>query len=270
MIKNLAMGNKADRLRLVLGLILALLAAVLIAVYLGQAKGNDSGGQLSGDATAVVVAGRDIPAGTKITADMVTVKQLPASAVLQGAFPDSKSVVDKVTSVAITTGEQVLPAKITDTGVQLAQFNGDLPLSVVVPQGRRGFAVEISEASAAGGLLRPGTYVDILSSDEVVSAADSSQTVGTSCYVAQDIEVLAVGQSVVTTTAGTVESASEIAAAGAESTAASVTLAVTPQEAASLAAAQRSVDGANVQRQVWLSVRPFGEHGAVGDLSACS
>lgn len=270
MIKNLALGSMPNRMPLMLGLLLGLVSAALIVVYLGQGSSDNSGGQSSGETVAAVVANQDIPVGTKVTSDMVSVKQIPLSVVLQGALQDTTLVVDKVTSVPIVAGEQVLSTKVSETGIDVSAIEGDLPLSVVVPQGRRAFSIGVSEVSAAGGLIKPGNYVDILSSGEQVSAADSSQTVGTSCYIAQDIQVLAVGQELVQTTSQTAESAAEIAGAGAVTAAISATLAVTPQEASALAAAQRSVDGTNVQRQVWLSVRPFGEHGASADLAACS
>jgi len=270
MIKNLTLGNMPNRMPLMLGLLLGLISAALIVVYLGQASSDDggTGGQVTGETTAAVVANVDIPAGMKITSDMVSVKQIPLSVVLQGSLQELTLVVDKVTSVPIVAGEQMLSSKVSETGVELSQFEGELPLSVVLPAGRRAFSVAVSEVSAAGGLIKPGYYVDILASSEQVSAADSTQTVGTSCYIAQDIQVLAVAQQLVQT-AGQTESAQEIAGAGTETAAISATLAVTPQEASALAAAQRSVSGTNVQEQVWLSVRPFGEHGANGDLPGC-
>jgi pilus assembly protein CpaB len=190
--------------------------------------------------------------------------------VIPDVFKTTDIVVGKVTTVPVTAGEQILPAKLTSTGVELTQFKGDLPVSVVIPEGRRGFSVLVSEVSAVGGLLRPGNYVDVISSQEVVSATDSSKTVGTACYLSQDIEVLAVAQQVIGSRGAAAETAEGIAGAPADSAAKSVTLAVTPQEAGALAAAQRSVSGADVGNQLWLSVRPFGEHGVLSDLPGCT
>jgi len=270
MIKNLALGGMSNRMPLILGLLLGVISAALIVVYLGQGKGGGSGsGQVSGDGVPTVVASRDIAAGTKITRDMLTVRQLPADVVLQGAFQDPAGVVDKVTSVPIVSGEQVLASKVSDTGTDLSEFGGDLPLSVTIPSGKRAFAVEVSEVSAAGGLIKPGFYVDVIQSGVTVSATDSSQPVGTSCYLAQDVEVLAVSQEQVKATSESAGSAESIAGAGMAPTAVSLTLAVTPQEAGALAAAQQGVDGEDVGEQVWVSVRPFGEHGVSGDLTMC-
>jgi pilus assembly protein CpaB len=272
MIKNLTLGSMPSRMPLMLGLLLGIISAALIVVYLGQSDdgGGTSAGQVTGETMGVVVAARDIPSGTEITVDMLKVTQLPLSVVLAGAFEETEPVVGKISSVPIVAGEQVITTKVSETGVDVSEFEGgDLPLSVVIPAGKRAFAIEVSEVSAAGGLIKPGYWVDILSSSEQVSATDSAQTVGTSCYIAQDVQVLAVSQQQVQAAGASAESPGEIAGAGTDAAAVSVTLSVSPDEAAALAAAQRSVDGTQVQRQVWLSVRPFGEHGGSADLSVC-
>lgn len=269
MIKNATISPKADRLRLALGLVLGVAAAVFVAIFLIQAKDENAGGQISGDTVPVVVAAQDIAAGTRITADMVTAKQMPASVVLTGALTDASAVIDKVATVPLVAGEQVLTAKVSEVAVDFTKFKGDVPLALVIPQGKRAFSIEVSEVSAAGGLIRPGNYVDVIASGQTVSATDSQETIGTACYVAQDIEVLAVAQTAVKSLPGAVETPDEMAAVSTETGATSVTLAVTPQEAAAIAANQRGVDGTSVTRQVWLSLRPIGEHGANADLPAC-
>jgi pilus assembly protein CpaB len=260
---------------LMLGLLLGIIAAALIVVYLGQTddggSGGTSGSQVTGETRSVVVAAQDIPQGTKVTPDMLKVTELPLSTViLSGAFEETAPVVDKITTARVAAGEQILDFKVSESGIELSEFEGsDIPLSAVIPAGMRAFSVEVSEVSAAGGLIKPGYWVDILSSSETVSATDTSQTVGTSCYIAQDKQVLAVSTNQVQAAGTDSERPEEIAAAGTNVEAISVTLAVTPDEAAALAAAQRGVDGTNVRAQVWLSVRPIGEHGVSGDFSGC-
>ena len=270
MIKNLTLGNMPSRMPLMLGLLLGIISAALIVVYLGQEKdGGSTGGQVSGETMGIVVANQDIPAGTKITAEMLSVSQLPVSVVLTGALEETTLVIDKVTSVPIVAGEQVLSSKIGESGVELSEFEGDLPLSVVIPAGKRAFAVEVSEVTAASGLIKPGFFVDVIQSGATVSATDSSQVIGTSCYLVQDDEVLAISQQQVQATSETAGSAQSLSGAATAPAAVSLTLAVLPTEAAALAAAQMGVDDLDVSRQVWVSVRPFGEHGALGDLSGC-
>jgi hypothetical protein len=63
--------------------------------------------------------------------------------------------------------------------------------------------------------------------------------------------------------------ASGIAATEANPGANTATLAVTPQQAGELAGAQKSVSDSNVEKQLWVSLRPFGDHTVLTDLPAC-
>ncbi|MBI2912684.1 MAG: Flp pilus assembly protein CpaB [Chloroflexi bacterium] len=268
MIKNLAIGGGSNRALLLLALVLGVVSAVLVGVFLSQAGGN-GGGTVSGVTKPAVVASRDIPANTRITADMVTVKNLPEDAVLANVLTDSTQAVGKVTQVPLAAGEQVLPAKVTATAVALAQFGDNPPLSFLVPEGKRAFAIRLSDVASVGGLLRPGDYVDIILTRSApgVEEGFTFLTPGAGCYVVQDVEVLAVGTQVKKTTTGA--GSSGVAAASTDVEATAATLAVTPDEAWWLAAAQQSVDEAKVENQLWVSVRPFGEHGQSDQLPIC-
>lgn len=267
MIKNLAIGSVSGRMPLVIGLLLGVVAAVLTGLYLSQAK--NGGGAPAGATQPVVVAASDIPANTRISEDMVTVKALPQAAVLPNVFKQKTDVVGQVTQVPIAAGEQVLPSKVTTSAIALAQFGDNAPLSLIVPQGRRGFSVKVSPVAAAGGLVRPGDYVDVILSGAAagVSNGQAFLSTGSACYLVQDVEVLAVGETV--KKVATQSEAAAVASAGTQPEAVSATLAVTPEEAWWLAAAQQSVDEEKVGNQLWVAVRPFGEHGPANNLPVC-
>ena len=165
MIKNLNLGRKSNRTTLLRAIFLGLLSAILIYVYLNANK-SDDGGQV-GPTQSVVVAGQDVPAGSRITADMLTVKSVPNSLVLAEAFTTTEDVVGDVTMVSLVAGEQIVSGRLSSSSVDIAEFDGEVPLSVVIPQGMRGFSIRASEVAAAGGLVRPGDYVDVVMSTEV-------------------------------------------------------------------------------------------------------
>ena len=75
MIKGMTLSKGGSRLPLILGLVLGLVAAVLVVVYLSSAK-SDSGSEHQQRRRGVptVVAANDIAAGTRLTAEMLTVK----------------------------------------------------------------------------------------------------------------------------------------------------------------------------------------------------
>jgi len=266
MIKNLAIGSKGVRLQLVLGLALGLLAAVLIAVYLNQAgkETSPSGSQTQ----AVVVASTDIPANTRVTADMLSLKALPSSVLLPGVFTKPDQVVGQVTQVPILAGEQVIQSKVTSSTVALSEFGDNAPLSLLVPPGKRAFSVRVSPVAASGGLIRPGDYVDVVLSGAAAGVENGQAFLarGSACYVVQDVEVLAVDSNIKKATA---EGAQGVAASGSKTDAVSATLSVTPDQAWWLAAAQQSVDDKKVGVQLWLALRPFGEHGQLENIPNC-
>lgn len=267
MIKNLSIGKGSNRTLLLVALGLGLLTAVLIGVFLST-QGGDSGGQVSGATVQAVVASQNVPAGTRLTEDMVKVQAVPSDLALAGVFTDAKTAVGQVTEGALVAGDQITSSKVTTSQVALAQFGANAPLSLLVPTGMRAFSVAISETGSAGGLIRAGDYVDvILSNPKTATDAQSFLTPGAACFVAQDVQVLAVGTNV-KAAAGT--DSTSIASSATDTEATAATLAVTPQQAWWLAAAQTKIkDGGGVENQLWLSLRPFGERGQVTDLPVC-
>ncbi|HXG36893.1 MAG TPA: Flp pilus assembly protein CpaB [Dehalococcoidia bacterium] len=247
MIKNQALF-KSNRGMLFLALLLGAIAAILVVVYV-QSAAEESGGAGGGPSGQVVVAKNDIAPGTRITAEMVTVKTVPVDLQIVGVFTRADDVVGKVTQVPVIAGEQLSGPKITATGPSIAQFQENPPLSLVIPEGMRAFSLEVEEQRAVGGLIRTGDFVDVM-----MPAGPAS------CYVVQNIQVVAVAQAVSTVPlTGTDNNQNRTSQIGDETKpdAKSVTLAVTPAQALQLLrAVQASED--NV---LWLALRAFSDHG---------
>ncbi len=268
MIKNLGIGGGATKGYLALALVLGAISAILIGVYLSSLDGNASGGSTTSvPTTSVVVAAQNIPAFTRVTEEMLAVRAVPTDLLLAGSLTDPADVAGLITQVPVIAGEQVVTAKVTDTASALSQYGSDPPLSLLIPQGKVAFSVALSAVASAGGLARPGDHVDLLLSGAASTAGSQELlTPGSACYIMQDIQVLAVGSSVVNVSAA---EADGLAASDANTGASSATLAVTPEEAWWLAAAQQSVNGNGVGNQLWMALRPFGEQGQRSGLPLC-
>ena len=271
MIKNQALGGRTNKTLIFLGLFLGLVSAVLVVVYLSRA-GDDGGGTVApGTATPVVVAAHDIPAGTRVTEEMLTIKEISPEAVLAGVFTDPADVVDQVTRVPLVAGEQVLPTKVAATGVAIGDVENP-PLAFVVPEGMRGVSVGVDNVIGASGLIRPGDYVDVILTVKIQSSGDSSDDGPAAdsvndqiaVTVLQNALVLSIDQDVAKTVAsedsGPAVASEEDESANAE--AASVTVAVSPIHAEVLAMAEACGD--NYQGRLALSLRGFGDDAAVG------
>jgi pilus assembly protein CpaB len=241
---------------------LALVLGVLGAILLYSALSRDSEGttaSIGQPGVPVVVAKMDIPARTRINASMVETKLVPPDSRSLLAYERVEDVVGQVTRHAISTNEHVLSNKIIEDG---ATASGRA-LTYVVPEGKRGFAIKISEVANVGGLVLPGDYVDIvviydvefpkttsLNADRELVEAYFVQT------ILQNVEVLAVSQTVVDLVpeAGqTVEGQrARNTEAGANPSAATVTLALTPEQV-------HLVFLAESNGYIRLAVRPFGD-----------
>lgn len=268
MIKNLAIGGGSNRLLLISALVLGLLSAVLIGIYLTSLENSDGSGSTSSSTVPVVVATVDIPAATTITPGMVAVKAIPADLAVLGAFAETTPAVGQTTQVAIARGEQLLPSKVASAVTAIDQFGPTPPLSVIVPDGKRGFSIAVSAVASAGGLVRPGDHVDVLRTTSGGVDDQGIETEATSCYVLQNMQVLAIGSTLSQATSDT--DANAIAAVGQVDGATTMTLAATPLEAVALSSAQRNVNGDGVGAQLWVSLRKFSDHAIAGDVPNCT
>ena len=242
-------GDKTQRYVFYLGLLLAGIAAIIVFVAVNGAD-SGSGGGGSGN-VPVVVANDAIPAQTRITADMLTVKFVSPEEANVDAFTSRGQLVDRVVTEEVAAGAQILPAAVSDTA-------GD-GLTFKVEPGMRGISVGVQEVVTAGGNLRPGDRVDmiaifsvpdvesanfilqILGLDYQLSAppAPASSTTGeegeeTDLFLTvtmlQNVKLLALAQSLTESTAGG-NVADDAAETDSEPLAATATVELTPQQA---------------------------------------
>lgn len=146
-------GDKTQRYVFYLGLLLAGIAAIIVFVAVNGADSGSGGGSAGGN-VPVVVANDVIPAQTRITTDMVTVKFVSPEEASADAFTSRGQLVDRVVTEEVAAGSQIVPAMVSDTA-------GD-GLAFKVEPGMRGISVSVQEVVIAGGNLRPGDRVDLV------------------------------------------------------------------------------------------------------------
>jgi Flp pilus assembly protein CpaB len=183
-----------------LAAVFGILSAMLMFAFLSNRGGSDSSVDKalngSGGAENVLVVSQDIPFGTVITAEMVSMQSLPKSAALEGRVGKAEDVVGKVATAPLYKGQQVVDRQFTT-------FEGQNTLAYKVPPGMRAVSVQVPhEAWIIGGLPQPGDRVDFLAittltrTDPLTGQERPDVVAG---IVAQDVEVLAVSQKVVKT-----------------------------------------------------------------------
>ena len=259
MSRNAAALNpgRGNRRFILLALVLGLMGAGL--VYVATSRNTSTQSQSSGGAadTPVLVAKADIAARTTITADMVEVRLVGADDRSVLAYTNAQDVVGKVTRFPINANEQVLSSKVVDlTGGTAAARS----LSYIIPEGKRGFAINASEIQDVGGLLLPGDYVDVVVLYDVdFTGLDGSQQTKSSFLahtLLQNVEVLAVSQTVADIVPDTQPNETGQRVRNSEAApnpgAGTITLALTPEDAQLMYLAEAN-------GRIRLAMRSFGD-----------
>lgn len=182
------MRNTRAVLMIVISIALALAAVLLASRWVMQ--------QTTVATTQVVVASKDIDLGTKLSPDMLGLRDWPAGSVPQGSFEDMgvllkdpKTQNARVLRATLQQGEPVLESKLAPVGTQGG-------LSAVISEGKRAITVRVNDVIGVAGFALPGNYVDILVNtvDENARSQGPEKTI--SKIVLERILVLAIAQEV--------------------------------------------------------------------------
>jgi pilus assembly protein CpaB len=168
-----------------------------------------------GDAIPVVVAVENISRGASITAKLVALRDYPKGMLPPGALTRLDDALERAVFVPLIKGEPVLDGKLAPKGARRG-------MAALVPDGMRAFTIHTpSVASGVGGFILPGNKVDVLLTME-------GKRGGITTTLVQNLEILAVDQRIDAPADNRVD----------PNQLRSVTLLVTPDQAARLALAQ--------------------------------
>jgi Flp pilus assembly protein CpaB len=148
----------------------------------------------------LVLAKNSIPARSIIKADQLTVKEIPVQGYPQGGVQDIKSIAGSVALVDLKPDDPVLEAMVerqsVPEGNQTSVFvNTSNSRSYAVPDGKRAVSIPIAVVSGVGYAVKPGDYVDVLTTMDIKSSGEGSEVTVTA-LAAQDVLVLSVGKSI--------------------------------------------------------------------------
>lgn len=250
--------GRVNRRFLFLALVLAALSAVLIYPLL--TRSSESG--VSNAATVpVVVAQSNIAAGQTITADMLTVQQVPETAIGALAYSEIDAAVGEVARYPLVAGEQLLVSKVVGNSIA----SSPNAISNFIEGGKRAMAINTDLVVGVGGLVLPGDYVDVY-----WVPSDSPDDVQGAQLIAEDVQVLSVEQTIVDIppTAPGLQPEGEEAPTGNETRirgseaeplpeAATVTLMLSSEEIQRVFCAEQTGD-------IRMAARAFGDHTSAG------
>jgi pilus assembly protein CpaB len=175
------MRNKRLVIALLAAVAFGLIAAVSVSRYLANAQAYTK------NLSNVVVAKVEIPIGSRIIAEQLTVAQFPTNVAPEGAFPviDDK-LLGRVVVTRLSPREPVTESRLAPIGTAGG-------LSSVIPDGYRAMTVKVNDVVGVSGFIMPGTLVDIV---VVISPPKESGHEMISKIVLQNIKVLASGQNI--------------------------------------------------------------------------
>lgn len=102
----------------------------------------------------VVVAKQALPAGARLTAEYVEIREIPAQAILPNAATSLEEVDGQVLTVARAPGDQITKDMLGDQAV--------VGLENQIRPGHRAVAVHVNQASGLVGIIRPGSRVSVV------------------------------------------------------------------------------------------------------------
>ena len=207
------MRNKRLIIALLAAITFGLIAAVGVQQYLLSAQTVQS------NFNDVVVAKVDIPVGSRIIAEQLTVAQFPADVTPEGAI---STIDDKLVGRVVVTS---ISPRDPVTEFKLAPVGAAGGLSSIIPEGYRAMTVAVNDVVGVSGFIMPGALVDIVVVITPPKGSGNEEMI--SKIVLQNIKVLANGQNI-----DKPQNARET-----ERAVKAVTLQVTPEQAEKLALA---------------------------------
>lgn len=219
------------KIALVVAVFFGLIAAYGIYNFLRQQKAVEE--SLRTATQNIIVATKDIPAGTTINDDMVKKGMIkstpwPKTSVPGGSFTSPEQIIGKTNRVKIIANEPILESRLAGEGAGL---------TARLEQGKRALAVKVDEIIGVSGFIVPDDRVDVIVT--TVPPGSNNQDNKMSKIVLQNKRVLSVAQNVEQRE-------------GKPQVARSITLEVSPEEAEKLSLASQ-------EGQIVLALRATGD-----------
>ena len=175
---------------LIVGGILALVAVGGLTYYLRTTQ-SPAAPSTNIDVGNVVVAVNDLPFGTHLGRDQLTVVAWPLSSMPADAFHSVEEVFagsqgfDRIVLKPVDKGEPVLKSRISGFGAKAT-------LSRQVPAGMRAVSIRVDDVSGVAGFILPGDRVDVMLTHRLQGASPDASLV--TDIILQNVQILGIDQ----------------------------------------------------------------------------
>ncbi|MBC7784143.1 MAG: Flp pilus assembly protein CpaB [Burkholderiales bacterium] len=161
---------------LAVAIVLGLLAARMAMNFVGAKSSEEAS---STTMTSILVAAHDIEPGTPLTDTDLKLAKVDAASVPAGSFSSAAGVTSRVTKIALTTNQAILPTLLADDGAGWGA-------GATLPKGMRAVTVAIDDVTGVAGFIQPTCRVDVVATIQTDGKAISKT-------VLEGIMVFAVG-----------------------------------------------------------------------------
>ncbi len=173
---------------------LALVLAVITSILVGQLAKKpevENVKMAEIETVPILVATQQILPGQRISPQDVKTIDWPAENAPDPkfSFTNREDVLNRVVRESIYPSEPILALKLAGE-----TSRGGLP--VVIPEGKRAVTVSVTEVKGVAGFVKPGSWVDVISTMEIPNSGGDSggDNITTTKTVLQNVQVLAIAQ----------------------------------------------------------------------------
>jgi pilus assembly protein CpaB len=168
---------------LILALVCGGTAAYMASGWLKNNSLQAQKGVPKAETTPVVVAAKEIVAGSVLSKDLIKVVEWPKENLVAGAIAEPGKLDGRVIRQPLVVGEVILEGKLAPPGT-LGGMAG------IIENNKRAVTVKVDEASGVAGFVMPGNRVDVLLTLNKSEFTDDPITK----MVLQNLLVLGIGQ----------------------------------------------------------------------------
>jgi len=143
---------------------LILIVALLLAIVAGGSFISYT--NYLDDRLPVIVASRDIEAGTVITSSMLTTAQIHPDAIVKDTFTSSQELLGKEVTTFIGKGEQIVAHRLSEY-----EKKGEKTVAENLPPDKVAIGVPTSLVNSVGGQIKPNNKVIVYGIDTQLSTA---------------------------------------------------------------------------------------------------
>lgn len=167
-----------------LAVVLAILTSVMVFTWMQNEKNRLMAAPIPINKNVqVLVSNSDLAWGTKLTAEMMQLQELPPGVIPEGHFTSVESIKDRVLLVDVKRNELLLESK-------LAPLGSSGGVAAVTDPNKRAMSVKVDDVIGVAGFIKPADRVDVM---VTIEPEPNKQGHTISKMILENVKVLAAG-----------------------------------------------------------------------------